>query len=71
MAAYTLDDLAAIKQAIATGELSIERDGTRVQYRSMSDLLRAKAVIEADLAAAGQPGIIGRVSTTYAQFERD
>lgn len=70
MAAYTLEDLAAIKQAIATGELSIERDGTRVQYRSMSDLLRAKRDIESDLAASGQLGS-PRVSTTYAQFERD
>lgn len=71
MAAYTLDDLAAIKQAIATGELSIERDGTRVNYRNMSELLLAKREIEAELATSGQFGINRRVSTTYAQFERD
>lgn len=70
MAAYTLEDLAAIKQAIATGELSIERDGTRVQYRNMTELLMAKREIEADLVTTGQLGG-ARVSTTYAQFERD
>lgn len=43
---YTTDNLAAINAAIASGALSVEFEGRKIMYRSMTDLLKAKAVIE-------------------------
>lgn len=50
--AFTPTDLAAIDAAIASGELSVEVSGKRVTYRSMDDLLKARALIATDLASA-------------------
>ncbi|MGL5286150.1 MAG: phage head-tail joining protein [Aeromonas sp.] len=43
--AFTKDDIDAIDSAIASGELSVLIDGRQLQYRSISELLRAKAHI--------------------------
>lgn len=48
--AFTQTDLDNIKTAIATGEMTVEFGGRRVTYRSMSELERAKTLIEGDLA---------------------
>ena len=48
--AFTQQNLDAIEKAIATGTLSVEYNGKRVTYRSMSDLLKARDVIKAELA---------------------
>lgn len=57
--AFTQADLDRINRAIATGELSIEKDGKKITYRSMGDLIKARDAIYQDLArqglAAGQP----------------
>ncbi len=54
--AFTTTDLAAIDAAIASGELSIRAaDGRTVTYRSTDELLKARDVIKADLAAAAKP----------------
>lgn len=50
--AYTTTDLDAIKAAIASGELSVSHNGRTVTYRSIAELLKAKADIEAELASA-------------------
>lgn len=51
--AFTTTDLAAIDAAIASGELSIRAaDGRTVTYRSTDELIKARDVIKADLAAA-------------------
>ena len=50
--AFTQTDLDNINAAIATGELLVEVNGRKVQYRSMDDLVKARAIITADLAAA-------------------
>lgn len=54
--AFTTDDLAAIDAAIASGELTVSHNGRTVTYRSMSDLLRARQTIQAEIAAA-QSGV--------------
>lgn len=66
---YTEADLAELDKAIAGGELSIERQGTRVTYRSMAELMQARRHVAAQLAASsgGQSG----VTTVFAQFCRD
>lgn len=73
---FTVAQYNAICAAIAMGQLSVQYDGKRVQYRSMSELLQAKAVIEADLIARGliaAPQVAGieRGGTTYAAYSQD
>lgn len=52
--AFTTTDLAAVDAAIASGELTIRAtDGRTVTYRSMDELLKARAVMQADMAASG------------------
>jgi hypothetical protein len=70
--ALTAADLGVLDRAIATGVLVVRAaDGSAVTYRSMEDLLRARALIAA--AAAGptadpttRPG-----GVSYAEWARD
>lgn len=50
--AFTTQDLSAIDAAIASGELTVSHNGRTVTYRSMSDLLQARATVVAELASA-------------------
>ena len=50
---FSQSDLDNINAAVATGELSVEVSGRKVVYRSMDDLLKARAIIQGDLAADG------------------
>jgi len=50
--AFTETDLEVICRAIATGELSVTFADRTVTYRSMTDLLLAKEIIEGEIAAA-------------------
>ncbi len=72
--AFTLTQYQAICEAIGSGELMVQYDGKRVEYRSMTELMQAKAVIQAELVATGQlaapsSGGVQRGSTTYAMYE--
>ncbi len=67
--AYTTTQLEAVEAAIATGELTVEYDGKRVTYRSMTELIQARDLIRAELVAAGQ--LTGTSRISYAQFSRD
>jgi hypothetical protein len=74
MATFTLEQYNAIVAAIASGEMVVAYNGKRVEYRSMAELMQAKAMIEADLVAAGvlaAPGAasgLRRGSTTLASY---
>jgi len=50
--AFNQTDLDNINAAVATGELSVELNGRKVQYRSMDDLIKARSIITSELAAA-------------------
>lgn len=50
--AFTQTDLDNVRAAIATGEKIVMVNGRRVEYRDMSELLRAEARIQEALAAA-------------------
>ena len=42
---FTKDDLAAINEAIASGELSVKIDGREITYRSVGELQKARRLI--------------------------
>lgn len=50
----TQADLDALDRMIVSGVLSMTYDGKRVEYRSMSDLRAARAMVASELAAASQ-----------------
>lgn len=47
--AFTTSDLDAINAAIGSGALRVKYADREVTYQTMDDLLKAKAVIEAEL----------------------
>lgn len=72
--AFTQTDLDNINAAIATGELSVEVNGRKVQYRSVDDLIKARSIISADLAAAADLGVAvrrGSYRVTFATHRGD
>jgi hypothetical protein len=50
---FTVDQLAAIESAIASGELKVAFNGTEVVYRSMDDLIKARNTIKTALQESG------------------
>lgn len=66
--AFTQTQLDAIETAIASGELTVNFEGKSVTYRSMDDLVKARNLIKAELAAASSTAP-SRVS--YTSFEKD
>jgi hypothetical protein len=58
--------IAALEAALASGELSVESDGDKVTYRSISDLSKALDYFLRQQAAAGG---VSRPSTTFACFD--
>lgn len=51
--AWTTDDLAAIDEAIASGQLTIEQGDRKMTYRSMAELMQARSMIADSLAGTG------------------
>ncbi|MCG5241876.1 phage head-tail joining protein [Azospirillum doebereinerae] len=47
--AYTQTQLDALDAAIASGALRVTYDGKTVEYRSTADLIRARALVLAEL----------------------
>ena len=47
--AHTQAELQALRAALVSGLLRVTYDGRTVEYRSMSDLVRAIAIVESDL----------------------
>lgn len=57
--------IAALEEAMASGELTVEANGERVTYRSFSDMAKALAYFNRQLAGSTS----GLTSTTVAAFE--
>ena len=73
MAALTKTDLEALDSAIATGELTVEFNGRRVTYRSVPELLQARAHVAAVLSNQAntgqrQPGAVSYTFSTTRGF---
>ena len=50
--AFSQDDLAALDAAIKSGERSVAFADRRVEYRDVGEMLKARALIVAELRAA-------------------
>lgn len=68
--AFTLAQLDAIEAAMASGELIVEYEGKKVQYRSMADLVIARNTVRAELIATGQLTPPSTTTISYARRER-
>ena len=53
--AYSQADLDSLDKAIASGALSLELAGRRITYRSVDQLLAARAHVAGELAKANAP----------------
>jgi hypothetical protein len=51
--AFTTAQLTALEQAIGMGQLVVEYDGKKVQYRDMGDLMKAYNFVQSQLIASG------------------
>ncbi|MGL4963177.1 MAG: phage head-tail joining protein [Inquilinus sp.] len=65
--AFTQAFLDALDAAIASGTESVNYDGKAIKYRSLDELLRARAIVAADLQR--QAGLVP-ARTNYASFSR-
>lgn len=61
-------EIADLRAAVATGELTIESNGERVTYRSMDDLMRALSYFETKAAQAAASAM-SRSRSTLASYE--
>lgn len=69
--AFTIAQLDAIDAALTSGELIVEYEGKKVQYRSMADLMQARELVRAELIAAGQLAPPATTTLSYARRERN
>lgn len=67
--AFSESDLTAIDRAIAAGVLEVEHNGRRVRYSSMSELMKARQMIEGAIAAQ-TGGSTARASYSVARVRR-
>lgn len=65
--AFTQAMLTAVDDALGSGELIVQYEGKRLQYRSVDELLKVRAAIRAELGATTD----ARGQTTLAEFSRD
>lgn len=66
--AFTSSDLDAIEAAIKTGELVVQYADHSVTYRSIKELLDARAAIKHDIAAAAAKTSGGSSLYSIADF---
>ena len=71
MTTFTLQHLADLEGALASGELEVRRDGRMVRYRSIVELKAAHDLVRASLQAAGLLASSNETpSVMYAEFGR-
>jgi hypothetical protein len=60
--AFTQTQLDALEAALATGQLEVEFEGSRLKYRSTAEMLRLRDVIRKQL------GLVGTGQRMYGTF---
>lgn len=68
--AFTVAQLTAIEDAMASGQLKVTYEGKTVEYRSMADLRIARETIRSDLIAQGLLADT-RTNVSVANFSKD
>lgn len=64
---FTQANLATLNKAIASGRLAVECDGEKITYRSLNELLKARDLVKASLAAQSSTP---RTRGSIASFSR-
>jgi hypothetical protein len=54
---FTTADLTALKSALAKGVRKVRINGEEVEYHSVADMLRVKALMEAELQGASSSAV--------------
>lgn len=67
--AFTAAQLQALKDALASGELTVTYDGKTVTYRSIDDLKEAIAYIESEMVSDGL--LTQKTRVSYAGFSKE
>lgn len=62
MSAYSAEQLAAIRAAIAKGEKTVQYADRSVTYRSIAELIDAERIIAADVEGSAPKTLLGRGS---------
>lgn len=62
--AFSASDLDSIDNAIKSGELTVRFEDSQVTYRSMDELIKARALIKQEIGGSK------RVTSSVASFER-
>ncbi|AEA59767.1 phage head-tail joining protein [Burkholderia gladioli] len=55
--AFTQGQLTAIEAALASGTLTVEYNGKRVTYQTVSELMRVRDLIKSDLEQQSPSGV--------------
>lgn len=63
--AYTLEQYEALKEGIALGATTIQYSDRTVTYRSVSDMLRIKSLMERELFPSSANSANSRILMTY------
>jgi len=66
--AYTSQQVAELRAAIASGQLIVRSGDRSVQYRTLAEMKEALRLMEADLAGVTPGLVLGR---NKARFQRD
>jgi hypothetical protein len=67
--AFTTTQLTALESALATGQLRVEYDGIKTEYRSIAELKAAYEFVKAKLEEQGT--IPARKRVSYSAFCKD
>jgi hypothetical protein len=71
MPGYTLSQLAAIEAAIGSGVLRVEHQGTSTTYQNLSDMMKVRDMMTAELIGSGALPAPSPGHTSYAAHSRD
>lgn len=66
---YTLEQYQTLCRMIGKGVTSLEVNGEKVSFRSLSEMLRLKGLMEAELGLGAASGRISRA--TYPVFRKE
>jgi hypothetical protein len=67
--AYTAEQIADLKAAIASGQLMVRSGDRSVQYRNLDEMQRSLRIMEDEVSGSASPGLV--LGRHKASFRRD